>query len=126
MYRFLASATMLLFLTIVMSGFGPADDAPPKLKIPKKVNAIIQDKCYGCHSADGKSDKAKEKLMWDDLSGLSMSDQAMKLSAISEVLKEGTMPPAKLLERMPEKKLTEKETMVMSKWAAKMGKKVSP
>ena len=64
--------------------------------------------------------------MWDDLSSLSMSDQAMKLSSISKVLEEGSMPPAKMLERMPEKKLTEKESMVMSKWADKMGKKVSP
>ena len=126
MYKSLTSVLILLAIAISFFGFRSTVDAPPELKIPKKVNAIIQDKCYGCHSPEGRSDKAKDKLMWDDLTGLSMSDQAMKLSAISKVLDEGTMPPAKMLERMPEKKLTDKEMKVMSKWAAKMGKRVSP
>ena len=42
------------------------EPAAAKLKYPKKVNAIIQEKCYGCHSPEGKGDKAKQKLMWYD------------------------------------------------------------
>ena len=99
--------------------------APPGIKFPKKVDAIIKNKCYGCHSADGKSDKAKEKLMWDDLASLKPAMLGEKLKGISHVLGEGSMPPAKFLEKMPEKKLTEAEASTMSKWASKMSKKAS-
>ncbi len=95
------------------------------LKMPKKVDAIIQNKCYGCHSANGKSDKAKEKLMWDELTSMNPSQQVEKLKAIGKVLSEGAMPPKKMVEKMPEKKLTEKETKIMSKWASKGASKLS-
>lgn len=116
-------ASLLIFTAFRGSENTSTYDAPPMLKYSKKVDAIIKDKCYGCHSPEGRSDKAKEKLMWDDLAGLSAADQAMKLKAISKVLSEGAMPPAKMLERMPEKALTEKETKVMAKWASKSLKK---
>lgn len=126
----LFTTTVVLFASIlVLTAFRGSEksnstfDAPPMLKFSKKVDAIVKDKCYGCHSPEGRSDKAKEKLMWDDLADLSAADQAMKLKAISKVLSEGAMPPAKMLERMPEKALTEKETQVMAKWASKSLKK---
>ncbi len=101
------------------------DDAPPAIKFSKKVDAVIKDKCYGCHSAEGKADKAKAALMWDDLAGLDGGMQAEKLKAISKVLSEGSMPPKMMVEKMPEKKLTEKESALMSKWATKSAKKVA-
>lgn len=126
----LLTTTVVLFASIlILTAFRGSDkssdsfDAPPMLKFPKKVDAIVKDKCYGCHSPEGRSDKAKEKLMWDDLAGLSAEDQAMKLKAITKVLSEGAMPPARMLERMPEKALTEKESKVMAKWASKSLKK---
>ena len=100
-------------------------EAPPGVKFPKKVDAIIKNKCYGCHSAEGKSDKAKDKLMWDDLASMKPAMLAEKLKGITHVLDESSMPPAKFLEKMPEKKLSETETLVMSKWAAKMSKKAA-
>lgn len=106
-------------------GHDSFDDAPPAIKFSKKVDAVIKDKCYGCHSAEGKADKAKAALMWDDLAGLDGGMQAEKLKAISKVLSEGSMPPKMMVEKMPEKKLTEKESALMSKWATKSAKKVA-
>lgn len=126
---------MLTFLPVLLLGllFLPghstpdlpeADAAGPKLKYSKKVNAIVQNKCYGCHSPQGRSDKAKEKLMWDDLPTLSPQEQSEKLKGIQHVLEEGSMPPARFLEGNPDKKLTDKEAASMKKWADKMAKKV--
>jgi hypothetical protein len=102
-------------------------DMPPgkKIKFPKKVNAVIQSKCYGCHSPQGKSDKVKEKLNWDELANLSASDQLAKVKSIQHTLETGSMPPAKFVESMPDKKLTAAETAALKKWASKTIKKLS-
>lgn len=122
---------ILVFLVgLIFQGFTTTSseasyaEAPPTIKFPKKVDAVIQSKCYGCHSANGKSDKAKAALMWDDLAGLQPSEQAHKLEEISEVLSKGAMPPKGLVEKMPEKALTMAEKTIMTKWAEKMSKKV--
>lgn len=123
MQKTLQLGLLLLAAFVLFPGF-MATSGGSKFKIPKKVNTIIQDKCYGCHSAEGKSQKAKDKLMWDDLAGLPAEQQVEKLKAIAKVLEKGSMPPEKFLEKMPEKKLTDKETAAMSKWASKMVKKL--
>jgi uncharacterized membrane protein len=131
MKKMLGFFTLVLVAGLVLQGFRGSDghgsfaEAPPAVKFPKKVDAVIKDKCYGCHSAEGKNDKAKAKLMWDDLASLESGMQAEKLKGISKVLSEGTMPPKMMLEKMPEKKLTEAETALMSKWASKTSKKIS-
>lgn len=129
MKNLFTTAVVLFASIMILTAFRGSEkisdsfEAAPMLKFSKKVDAIVKDKCYGCHSPEGRSDKAKEKLMWDDLAGLSAADQAMKLKAITKVLSEGSMPPARMLERMPEKALTEKESKVMAKWASKSLKK---
>ncbi len=97
----------------------------PKVKIPKKANAVIEAKCYGCHSAEGRSDKAKAALRWDQLDSLSTDLQADKFAAIEKVLEEGSMPPARMVERNPDMKLTDAETALLAKWAGNMSKKLS-
>lgn len=99
--------------------------AKPTFKYSKKVNAVIQEKCYGCHSEQGRSDKAKEKLMWDNVPGMDAAGQAHILEEILEVVEEGSMPPSRFLENNPDKKLTDDEKALMEKWASKMHKKVS-
>lgn len=128
MLGFLVLVLIAAFVLPAFTGFDGQDsfdDAPPAIKFSKKVDAVIKDKCYGCHSAEGKADKAKAALMWDDLAGLDGGMQAEKLKAISKVLSEGSMPPKMMVEKMPEKKLTEKESALMSKWADKSAKKVT-
>lgn len=115
----------LIFQGFTSTGSDGSAEAPPTIKFPKKVDAVIKNKCYGCHSADGKSDKAKAALMWDDLASLEPAMQAEKLKKISHVLSEGSMPPKMMVEKMPEKALTMAEKSIMAKWAGKMSKKVS-
>ncbi|TNE63260.1 MAG: hypothetical protein EP344_04500 [Bacteroidetes bacterium] len=97
----------------------------PIVKYPKKVNAIIQDKCYGCHSADSKAKRAMEKLRWDELAALPKDQALEKMNLILQVLDEGSMPPKRMLERFPDKKLTDKETAQLKKWATKTVKKLN-
>ncbi len=94
------------------------------LEFPENVKAIIDDKCYGCHSDKGKSDKAKEKLMWDELSGLSKIKLISTLVDISEVTEKMEMPPEKFLNDHPEKKLTEEEASILYEWANSSAQKV--
>lgn len=115
----------LCFLLLVSFLLLPGFSEKPKPYFPKKVNAIIQAKCYGCHSADSKAQKAKDKLMWDDLAGMEKGAQLEKIQAIQKVLEKGSMPPEKFLEKMPEKKMTDKETKAMKKWADKTAKKLA-
>ncbi len=95
------------------------DDDSATLKYPKKVKEVIDSRCYGCHSPEGKSDKAKKKLMWDDLPGMSKSDAVAKLDDIIEVLEKGKMPPEKFLAMKPDAKPTEKEVKILKDWADK-------
>lgn len=120
----LTTCTLFLFAgMLLLPAFAPEDAG--KLKFSKKVNAIIQDKCYGCHSTDSKNQRPKDKLNWDELASLPADQQAEKLEKIQKVLEKGSMPPDRFLERQPDKKLTDKETDCMQKWAKKMGKRVS-
>lgn len=116
---------LLLFGSLLILPSFNAGEGGSKIKIPRKVNSIIQDKCYGCHSNEGKNQRPKDKLNWDTLNALSKEDQAKKIHEIQEVLKEGSMPPQRFLEKMPEKKLTDKESAAMQKWADKTAKKLS-
>lgn len=116
---------LLLFVGALLASFSSSkaeiDDIP--IKISKKADAVIQNKCYGCHSPDAKGDKSKAALNWDELSGLDNATQLEKLNNIASVISKGSMPPKKFLEKMPEKALTAAETAAMSKWVSKAIKK---
>ena len=89
------------------------------VNIPDDVKSVLDNKCYGCHNMEAKSDKAKKKLLLDKLGDLSKAELIAKLGDISEVLGEGAMPPEKFLEQKPEKKLTEDEQKLLVDWAEK-------
>ncbi len=123
MKKFITSVLLLFCGLLLLPAF--TAEGGGKLKIPKKVNAIFQAKCYGCHNNESKNNRPKDKLNWDALAALPADQQAEKLAAIQKVLEKGSMPPDRFLEKQPEKKLTDKETAKMKKWAAKMGKRVA-
>lgn len=107
---------------------GPHESAAPQadngFTIDAKVKPIIDAKCLGCHSADSKNEKAKEKLIWANLSTMDKKAAASALDEVVEVLEKGEMPPAKFLERYPDKKLTDKEAKSLRKWADKSASKL--
>ncbi|WP_215225218.1 heme-binding domain-containing protein [Echinicola shivajiensis] len=86
-------------------------------KLPKKVMAVVDQKCYGCHNANARSEKAKSKLDWDALQTLSKAEQSETKGKIYDVLAEGNMPPKKFLDNKPEGKLSEDELALLMKWS---------
>lgn len=114
----------LLVAVLVLPGY-MAPNPGINVKYPKKVDTTIQDKCYGCHSPEGRSQKAKDALMWDELQNLNMAAQLGKFAAIQKVIHEGTMPPKGAVERNPAMKLSDQESAQMEKWASKMLRKTS-
>lgn len=87
------------------------------IEYPDHVKAIIDNKCYGCHSIQGKSQDAQDALMWDSLPSLSKAKQVATLDVIIEVLDEGTMPPQKMVEMYPDAELPEAERKTLRSWA---------
>ncbi|WP_339810365.1 heme-binding domain-containing protein [uncultured Imperialibacter sp.] len=95
----------------------PEADAGKTVAFTLEAMSVIEAKCLGCHSPSGKSDKAKEKMQWEKLQTLSGADAMAKLDEILEVLDKGEMPPAKMVEKYPNMKLTEEESAKLHKWA---------
>jgi mono/diheme cytochrome c family protein len=94
----------------------PANEGE-KFEIPQDIQEIIDKSCFGCHNAESQSDKAKKKLQFDQLDGLSKSKLVGTLDEIVEVVEENEMPPEKFLEKYPDKKLTEEEAKKLKEWA---------
>lgn len=82
-----------------------------------RIKAIIQEKCYECHSKDGDDEDAKKELLWDELPKLDKKDQVYTLDAIVESVENGDMPPAKHVRWNPKKKLTDEEAKLLMDWA---------
>lgn len=82
-----------------------------------EAKKVIDSKCYGCHSDQGKSKDAKEALMWDSLPNLSKTSQVATLDHIIKVLKEKKMPPESVVKKYPEMKMSPEETKVLQSWA---------
>lgn len=87
------------------------------VKMPDDVKAIIEKSCFGCHNTDSKNDKAKEKLDLKTLYSLTKNKMIASLKDIAETVEENEMPPAKFLEKFPDKKLTDTEKKILMDWA---------
>jgi mono/diheme cytochrome c family protein len=88
-----------------------------KVEYPEAVKKVIDAKCFGCHSPEGKSDKAKEALNWTTLTGLEKAPMVSKLDKVIEVLEKGEMPPQKMIERNPDAKISEADSKLLKNWA---------
>jgi len=84
---------------------------------PENIKTIIDNKCLGCHSAEGRLQDAKDALMWDSLPDLSRAKQLATLDDIIEVLDKGIMPPQRMVEMNPDAKLTDAELKALRSWA---------
>ncbi len=91
--------------------------------IPDNVKAVVDKKCYGCHNANSKNEKAKGKLDWDVVDKMKKSKRMAAMDKISEMLAKGEMPPKKFLENKPEGALTEEELATLVEWSAGKKKK---
>lgn len=84
---------------------------------PPKVKALIDAKCYDCHSENGEDEEAKEELMWDALTGMSKIDQLYALDAIIESIEDEEMPPEDYVDDHPEAALSKEEAKLLIDWA---------
>lgn len=91
--------------------------------MPANVKAVVEQKCYGCHNADSKNEKGKQKLDWDAFEAEKKSKQLATMAKINEALVEGEMPPAKFLENKPDGKLSEEQLATLMEWSAGKKKK---
>ena len=99
-------------------------DLQEEYKFPKKVKAVIDKSCYGCHSEKGKSDDAKDALRWDIMGEYEKSKLVSVMDEIIEVVEKQEMPPKKMVEKKPDIKPTDKEYETLAKWAEKEADKL--
>ncbi|MBN2481483.1 MAG: hypothetical protein JXB19_07070 [Bacteroidales bacterium] len=116
----IAAAGVSLLLLGVMAG--KQNDPYTSLQeqaftYPENIKAIIDNKCYVCHSLKGESEDARDVLMWDDLPGLSKARQIASLDAVIEVLDNGMMPPQMVVKDNPDAQLTDEERSLLRDWA---------
>jgi uncharacterized membrane protein len=107
---------VFMFASVIAVAAGKPQPLKP-VTMPDDVKAIIDKSCFGCHNTDSKNDKAKEKLDLKTIDTLDKSKMIHALKEISEVVEENEMPPAKFLEKFPEKKLTDAEKKTLMDWA---------
>ncbi len=118
----LPAAAFLLILTAFKTDSGiPSQSAVPsdEFSIPEDIAAIFDKSCYGCHNSESQSEKARNKLSIDKLGELSKAKLVGKLGKIEEVLEKNEMPPEKFINKYPDKKLAEEESIRLVEWAEK-------
>ena len=115
-------STSIVFLVIII-GFFFIQSSPVNQSVKKsgsiytaEAKKVIDEKCYGCHSVKGKSQDAKDALMWDSLPNLQKSRLVATLDDIIGVLKENTMPPEDVVKKYPEMKLLPQEKKILLSW----------
>lgn len=118
------TTAVVLFVFILFAGAKVVRHSNPYaqlqeqvLQYPENIKTIIDNKCYGCHSAEGRSQDAKDAMMWDSLPNLSLGRQVHTLDEIIEVLDDGTMPPERMVEMNPDAALTDAEHQALRSWA---------
>lgn len=94
-------------------------DAEATFEIPEDIQNILDKSCFGCHNVDATSDKAKKKLLIDQMHELSKIKLVAALGDIKETVENGDMPPQKFLDKNPDKALTAEEAEKLKDWAGK-------
>lgn len=111
---------MFLSAGLLNASVNPTETKAPAM--PDNVKALIEKSCFGCHNTDSKNDKAKEKLDLKTFNALGKKEMIHALGEIAETVEENEMPPAKFLEKFPDKKLTDAEKKILIDWAKSEGK----
>jgi hypothetical protein len=123
----LISAFAVLLIVFVLFVRGTRDDKyhsarsvkQVTVEYPVHIKTIVDNKCYGCHSPESKSDEAMEKLMWDSIPLYSKAKLIGKLDNIIKVLDAGEMPPKKVIETHPEAAISAEDSKTLKEWAEK-------
>jgi len=123
--RFLGIAVLIVSLNFISEQAMAQEEDPTRvlladstqlLAYPLNVMSIVDKKCLGCHSPGSRSEKAREAFVWIGLQDMDKADLVGVMDEMLEVLEEGEMPPAKVVEKFPHLKLTEEETSTLKAW----------
>ncbi len=112
------SAILLLVFQSFVFKTAPAPD------IPADVNEILKTSCYGCHTQESSSKKAKIALNFDKWDDYKDTKKISKLDAICEVISKDKMPPEKYLKDSPEKALSDDQKVAVCSWTDKEATKL--
>ena len=110
----------ILFLVFQSFSF----NAPAGTEFPADVKEVLKTSCYDCHSKDASSKKGTLALNFDKWEDYKLTKRVSKLDAISEVIEEGKMPPAKYLKGNAEKALTDDQKELVLNWAEEEAEKL--
>ena len=91
---------------------------------PENVSAVFENSCFGCHGPESSNVKAKTKLNFSSWDEMSDAKKVGKIEKIAEVVKGGDMPPAKFLEKYPDRALNQEQKDIIAQWAAAETKKL--
>jgi hypothetical protein len=114
-------SSLIVILGFILLQSATLDQNQPKTDAfyPSDVRKVVENKCYSCHSVKGKSQDARDALMWDSLPSLSKSGMVGTLDEIIEVLQDNIMPPESAVKKYPEMKLQDAEKKTLLTWAEK-------
>ena len=96
-----------------------------EFEIPDNIQQIVDQSCFGCHNTESNNDKAKKKLLFDELAKLKTHKLVGKLADISDVVTEGEMPPEKAVTKYPSLKLSDEDRNILKNWANKTAEKLT-
>ena len=93
--------------------------------IPENIDAIFTKSCYGCHSVESTTYKAKMKLKLDQLGTMKLSKLVSKLNKIAKEVEKGDMPTKKFAANYPDKMPTDEENKILIDWARNSAKQLA-
>ncbi len=116
MKRLSLLVVFLIAAASLQAGGTKDDESKIVYEMPAKVKSIFENKCYGCHNDEGKSEKAVKALNFDSFSSLEKIQKIATLNEVKKTLDENEMPPQKFLNSHPEAALSGVEKMLLVEW----------
>ena len=116
-------AVLLVHLLMVKVNTAPSP-SEPQTDFPKKVETILTNSCYDCHTTGSKAEKAVKALDFKKWEEYKLTKKISLLTKICEVVEEAEMPPGKYLEQHPEKALSESDIKTICNWTQKESEKL--
>jgi len=119
----IVGASFIVLIASLSYGFhnkvvieGEPADIKPTPGFPEEIMKIIVNSCYDCHTGESQNQKAKNTLDFLKWNEYKTSKKVQLLNKIDEVIKKENMPPEKYLNRNPEKRLSEEQVGIITKW----------
>lgn len=103
------------------SNFSGNSINPPQEKVvspfPDSVAKVLENSCYDCHSDASSNMKALGKMNLSRWNEMDAAKKVAKLQDMIDILKKGDMPPAKYVEKFPDRTLGKEQKDLIINWA---------